>query len=225
MTDQLLERIEKLEKQNKRMRLAMLALCICLVTLLTMAQTVPQPAAGSLQRIEAKEIVLSDGTTIAKLTPGSLVFSTKSGQSAETAAVAASGIIVGGRYATEIIPSGIVCRRDGVPRFDLHVGEIGAQLSMKNGAGLLGTMIDESTLILINNSGILSMRPEHLFLQKGEADAYLTASMLKIRDADMYKAILGQAEPAKSDRDSARAGSAASLILLSKDNKVLWQTP
>ena len=81
------------------------------------------------------------------------------------------------------------------------VREIGASIAFKNGAGLMGSMLDETTMVLMNDDGMLSMRPEHIFLQKGEADALLTASSLKIRDTDKYKAILGQA-----DRDNFQNG-------------------
>ena len=137
----------------------------------------------------------------------------------------ASGISLGGRYATEIRPTGLLCSRDGMPRLDLSVGEIGAALAFKNGDGLTGVMIDESTMVLMNNVGILSMRPEHLFLQKGEADAFLTPSSLKIRDTDRYKAIVGQSDLITPKTGDKRTRSAASLTLLSKDDTVLWQAP
>ncbi|MBN1566719.1 MAG: hypothetical protein JXA73_02660 [Acidobacteria bacterium] len=225
MTDQLLARIERLERQNKRMKAALSALCLFLGTLLTMAQTLPKKAGNSMDRLEVREIVLSDGATSAKLTPGSLTFNAKSGYEAEKAAITASSISLGGRYATEIKPTGLTCSRDGAPRFDLHVGEIGAQVALKNPSGLLGTMLDETTLVLINNSGMLSMRPEHLFLQKGEADALLSPSSLRIRDTDKYKAILGQVDPTTLKTGEARAGNAASLILSGKDDTVIWQAP
>jgi hypothetical protein len=144
----------------------------------------------SMERIEAREIVLSDGVTNAKLTPNSLIFISKSGYEAEEATITASRISLGGRYSTEIKPEGLILRRDGVPRFGLSVREIGASLAFKDGFGLMGTMLDETTMELINNGGMLSMRPEHIFLQKGEADALLAASSIRIRDTDKYKAIL-----------------------------------
>jgi hypothetical protein len=184
MTDQLLARIEKLESQNRKMKIAMSALCLCLGALLTMGQTLPKKTESSMDRLEVREIVLSDGATNAKLTPASLVFNAKSGPAADKATITASGMIVGGRYSTELKPTGLACTRDGVLRFDLHVGEIGAQVAIKNGSSLLGTMLDENTIVLINNTGMLSMRPEHLFLQKGESDALLSPIALKIRDAE-----------------------------------------
>jgi hypothetical protein len=184
MTDQLLARIEKLERQNKRSRVIMTGLCLCLGALLTMGQMLPKKTDNNRERIEAREIILTDGVTNAKLTPNSLVFSSKSGNGAEKATITASSISLGGRYATEIRPEGMICSRDGVPRFDLVVREIGASIAFKNGAGLMGSMLDESTLALMNARSILSMRPEHIFLQKGEADTLLTSSSLKIRDAD-----------------------------------------
>jgi hypothetical protein len=42
-------------------------------------------------------------------------------------------------------------------------------------------MLDESILALMNERAMLSMRPEHVFLQKGEADTLLTSNELKIR--------------------------------------------
>ena len=83
-----------------------------------------------------------------------------------------------------------------------------------------------TTLVLMNDGGLLSMRPEHVFLQKGEADTLLTPSSLKIRDAEKYKAILGHADYGKiSGKSEAHAGSAASLTLLGKDDTVVWQAP
>jgi hypothetical protein len=225
MTDQLLARIEKLERQNKKMKVAMLALCLCLGALLTMGQTVPQKTANSMERIEAREIVLSDGAMNVRLTPNSLIFSSKSGFEAEKATITASSISLGGRYATEIRPEGLICSRDGVPRFDLSVREIGASIAFKNGFGLMGTMLDESTMVLINNDGMLSMRPEHIFIQKGEADALLAPNSLRIRDTDKYKAILGQAGRIAAKKGDAPARSAASLTLLGKDDTVVWQAP
>jgi hypothetical protein len=225
MTDQLLARIEKLERQNKKMKVAMLALCLCLGALLTMGQTLPQKTANSMERIEAREIVLSDGAMNARLTPNSLIFSSKSGYEAEKATITASSISLGGRYAMEIRPEGLICSRDGVPRFDLSVREIGASIAFKNGFGLMGTMLDESTMVLINNDGMLSMRPEHIFIQKGEADALLAPNSLRIRDTDKYKAILGQAGRIAAKKGDAHARSAASLTLLSKDDTVVWQAP
>jgi hypothetical protein len=225
MTDQLLARIEKLERQNKRMRVIMLGLCLCLGALLTMAQILPKKTENSMERIEAREIVLSDGVTNAKLTPNSLIFNSKSGNEAEKATITASSISLGGRYATEIKPEGMICSRDGVPRFDLSVREIGASIAFKNGSGLMGTMLDETTMVLIDNGGMLSMRPEQIFLQKGEADALLAASSLRIRDTDKYKAILGQADLRTSKTGDAHARSAASLTLLGKNDTVVWQAP
>jgi hypothetical protein len=190
-----------------------------------MGQTFPKKAGNGMERIEAREIVLSDGATSAKLTPSSLTFNAKSGYEAEKATITASGISLGGRYGTEIKPTGLICSRDGVPRFDLNVGEIGAQVAFKNPSGLLGTMLDETTIVLINNAGMLSMRPEHLFLQKGEEDALLSPSSLKIRDADKYKAILGQVDPTTPKTGDTRARHAASLTLLGKDDTVVWQAP
>ncbi len=225
MTDHLLARIEKLERQNKRMRVTLSALCLCLGTLITMGQTLPKKTEHKTERLEVREIVLSDGATSAKLTPGSLIFNAKSGWEAEKTTIAASGISMGGRYATEIKPTGMVCSRDGVPRFDLNVGEIGAQVALKNASGLLGTMLDETTIVLINNVGMLSMRPEHLFLQKEEADSLLSPGSLKIRDADKYKAILGQVDLTTPQTGDTRARHAASLTLLGKDDTVVWKAP
>jgi hypothetical protein len=179
MTDQLLIRIENLERQNKRMRVLVLGLCLCLGALLTMGLVLPQKTENRIERIEAREIVLSDGVMSAKLTPGSLVFSAKSGREAEKATITASEVSMGGRYSTVIRPEGMICSRDGVPRFDLVVREIGASIAFKNEAGLMGSMLDESIMVLMNGSGMLSMRPEHIFLQKGKADTLLTHSSLK----------------------------------------------
>ncbi|MBP1622940.1 MAG: hypothetical protein H6Q07_960 [Acidobacteria bacterium] len=225
MTDQLLARIEKLEKQNRRMRVIVSGLFLCLGALLTMGQVLPKKTEVSMERIVAREIVLSDGVTNAKLTPNSLIFSSKSGQEAEKATITASSISLGGRYATEIRPEGMICSRDGVPRFDLAVREIGASIAFKNGSGLMGSMFDETTLALINDGGMLSMQPEHIFLQKGEADALLAASSLRIRDTEKHKAILGQAGLRSSPKGGAHAKSAASLTLLDKDDTVVWQAP
>jgi hypothetical protein len=225
MSDQLLARIEKLERQNRKMKAAMSALCLCLGTLLTMAYMVPQNNQNGMDRLEVREIMLNDGTTSAKLTPQSLTFSAKSGFEVEKATISASAISLGGRYASELKPTGLVCSREGVPRFDLNVGEIGAQIALKNGAGLLGTMVDENTIVLINSSGMLSMRPEHVFIQKGESDALLAPASLRIRDTDKHKAILGQVGPSASQTGNAPARSAASLTLLGKDDTVLWQAP
>jgi hypothetical protein len=225
MSDQLLARIEKLEKQNRKMKAGMSALCLCLGALFTAAYMVPQKNQSSMDRLDVREIILSDGATSAKLTPQSLAFSAKSGFEAEKAAISASGITIGGRYASELKPTGLVCSREGVPRFDLNVGEIGAQVALKNGDGHLGTMVDENTIVLINNGGMLSMRPEHVFIQKGESDALLAPNSLRIRDTDKYKAILGQADPSASQTANTPARSAASLTLLGKDDSVLWQAP
>ena len=61
MTDQLLKRIENLERQNKRMRVILSGLCLCLGGLLTMGYVLPQKTESRMERIEAREIVLSDG--------------------------------------------------------------------------------------------------------------------------------------------------------------------
>ncbi len=226
MTDPLLERIENLEKQNKRMKAIVLGLCLCLGALMTMGQVLPQKTQSRIERIEAREIVLSDGDMSAKLTPGSLVFSARSGREAEKATITASEISLGGRYSTEIRPEGMICSRDGVPRFDLVVREIGASIAFKNAAGLMGSMLDESIMVLMDDGGMLSMRPEHIFLQKGEADTLLTSSSLKIRDAEKFKAITGRADHGKaSGKGTAHARSAASLTLLGKDDTVVWQAP
>jgi hypothetical protein len=184
MTDQLLIRIEKLEEQNKRMKGILLGLCLCLAALLTMGLGLPQETGSRMERIEAREIVLNDGNMSAKLTPGSIIFSAKSGSEDEKATITASEISLGGRYATVIRPEGMICSRDGVPRYDLVVREIGASIAFKNETGLMGSMLDESIMVLMNDKGMLSMRPEHVFLQKGEADALLTTRSLKIRDAE-----------------------------------------
>ena len=182
MTDQLLKRIENLERQNKRMKVILSGLCLCLGGLLTMGLVVPQKAESRMERIEAREIVLIDGDMSAKLTPQALTFSAKSGREAEKATIAASEFSLGGRYSTVIRPEGMICSREGVPRFDLVVREIGASIAFRNGEGLMGSMFDESTMVLMNDSGILSMHPQHIFLQKGDADTLLTSSSLKIRD-------------------------------------------
>ena len=217
MTDELLERIKRLEKQNKRMKVAMSALCLGLAALLTMGQTLTKKT-ESMGKIEAQEITLNDGKMSVKLTPDSLVFSRGSGREIEKTTISASAISLAGMYTTEIKHEGLTCSRMGVPRFDLAIGEIGSALSFKNMSGVTQTMIDESTIVLMNNVGILSMRPEHLFLQKGETDSFLTSTSLKIRDTDKRKAILGQLgdNPSKP---------AASLTLLGKDDNVLWQAP
>jgi hypothetical protein len=80
-------------------------------------------------------------------------------------------------------------------------------------------------MVLINDTGTLSMRPEQIFLQKGEADALLASSSLRIRDADQYQAILGQTDPTISGNRNTAAGSAASIVLLGKDETVAWQAP
>lgn len=202
MTDRLEARIDKLERQNKRMKLAVSILCLCLGALLTMALTSPQTPEGSMERLEVREIVLSDGEMSAKLTPESLVFSAIPEPGApvfpalfepspEKTTITATGISVAGRYVTEIRPSGLMCSRDGVPRFDLNIGEIGAALAFQDGFGHMATMLDETTMVLKNNDGILSMRPQHIFLQKGTADAFLSSSLLRIRDAEKNQATLG----------------------------------
>ena len=235
MTDQLVTRIEKLERQNKRMKVAMSALCLCLVALLTMAQTSPQTTQNTMESLEVREIVLSDGEMRAKLTAESLVFSGKpeSGPAfasafapaSEKATITASGISLAGRYVTEIRPTGLICSRDGAPRFDLNVGEIGAALAFQDGSGRMRTMLDETTMVLKSDSGMLSMRPQHIFLQKERVDALLTSGSLTIRDADEHKAILGQTNLTAPKADDARAGSAASLTLLGKDDTVVWHAP
>jgi hypothetical protein len=225
MTDQLLARIVKLERQNKRMRVVTSGLCLCLGALLTMGLVLPQKTENSRERLEAREILLSDGVTSAKLTPNSLIFSGKSGYEAEKATITASSISLGGRFVTEIRPEGMICSRDGVPRYDLSVREIGASIAFKNGSGLMGTMLDETTMVLMNDDGMLSMRPEQIFLQKGEADALLAASSLRVRDTDKHKAILGQVDRIISKTSKAHARSAASLTLLGKNDAVIWQTP
>jgi hypothetical protein len=225
MSDHLLARIERLEKQNKRIKMAISALCLCLGVLLTTAQKFPKNAGNSMERLEAREIVLNDGVTSAKLTPDSLIFSGKSEFEAEKTTISASGISLSGRYVTEIRPTGLICSRDGVPRFDLSIGEIGAALSFQDGAGLMGTMLDETTMVLKSNDGILSMRPQHIFLQKGEEDAFLNSSSLRIRDADKHQVVLGQAGPIASQTGNAHAAAAASLTFLDKDDTVVWQAP
>jgi len=184
MTDQLLARIEKLERQNRRMKGIMTGLCLCLGALMTMGQMLSQKTENSMERIEVREIVLSDGMTTAKLTPNSLVFTSQSGLETEKSTITASNISLGGRYFTEIRPESIICSRDGVPRFDLSVREIGASIAFRNESGLMGSMLDETTMVMINDIGMLSVQPEHIFLQRGEADALLAANSLKIRDTD-----------------------------------------
>jgi hypothetical protein len=49
------------------MRVIVSGLFLCMAALLTMGQINPQKAGNSMQRIEAREILLSDGTTNAKL--------------------------------------------------------------------------------------------------------------------------------------------------------------
>jgi hypothetical protein len=226
MTDQLLARIENLERQNKRMRLTVLTLGLGLGALLTMGNVLPQRTDSRMERIEAREIILTDGDMSAKLTPQSLTFSAKSGREAEKATIAASEFSLGGRYSTVIRPEGMICSRDGVPRYDLVVREIGASIAFKNGSGLMGSMLDESSLAMMNDKAILSMHPEQVFLQKGDADTLLTSTSLKIRDEQKYRAILGHADHGKtSGREKARAESAASLTLLGKDDTVIWQAP
>lgn len=187
MTDPLLARIENLERQNRRMKGTVFALGLCMGALLTLGLVSPQKTAGSVDKIEAREILLSDGIRSAKLTPGSLVFSAKSGQETEKATMTASAISLGGRYSTEIRPEGMICSREGVPRFDLVVREIGASIAFKNGAGLMGSMLDESILVMMNDEGLLSLRPEHVFVQKGDSDTLLTSTSLKTRDSEKYK--------------------------------------
>jgi hypothetical protein len=206
VTDPLLERIENLEKQNKRMKLMVLGLCLCLGMFLTTGQVLPQKTGTGMERIEAREILLKDGDKSAKLTPESLTFSAKSGREAEKATIAASEFSLGGRFSTVIRPEGMICSRDGVPRYDLVVREIGASIAFKNGEGLMGSMLDESTMVLMNKGAMASMHPEHVFLQKGEADALLTPDSLKIRDEKKNKAISGQADRAKT---SGKAGTPA----------------
>jgi hypothetical protein len=126
------------------------------------------------------------------------MFSAKSGRETEKATIGASEFSLGGRYSTVIRPEGMICSRDGVPRFDLVVREIGASIAFKNAAGLMGSMFDESIMALMNDRAMLSMRPEHVFLQKGEADTLLTSSSLKIRDEDKNKAVLGHTDHGKT---------------------------
>jgi hypothetical protein len=226
VTDQLIKRIENLEKQNRRMKAILLGLCLCLGVLLTMGQALPQKTGTGVERIEAREIVLIDGDKSATLTPQSLTFSAKSGREAEKAVIAASEFSLGGRFSTVIRPEGMICSRDGVPRYDLVVREIGASIAFKNGSGLMGSMLDESTMVLMNSGAMLSMHPEHVFLQKGDADALLTSTSLKIRDEENNKAIIGHADPAKtSGKAGTRAKSAASLTLAGKDDAVIWKAP
>ena len=217
MTDELLERVERLEWQNKRMKVAILALCLCFGAMLTMGLTLTQKT-ESMGRIEVQEMVLNDGKTSVTLNPSSLVFSRGSGREVEKTTISASGISTAGRYVAELKPDGLTLSRMGVTRLDLAIGEIGAAVGFKNMAGVTQTIIDESTIVLMNTEAALSMRPQHLFVQQGEADALLTPTSLKIRDAEKYKAILGQAgkKPVKP---------AASVTLLGKDDKVLWQAP
>jgi hypothetical protein len=187
MTDQLLERIEKLERQNKRMRRGLCGLCLSLGALLTIGYILPQKGESGTERIEAREILLKDGDMSAILTPQSLTFSAKSGRQAEKATLAASEFSLGGRFSTVIRPEGMICSRDGVPRYDLVVREIGASIAFKNGAGLMGSMLDESSLAMMNDSSMLSMHPEHIFMQKGNSDTLLTSSSLKTRDQEKRK--------------------------------------
>jgi len=225
MTDRLIERIENLEKQNRKMKVIVSGLGLCLGALLTMGHVLPQKAPDSMERLEVREITLRDGDAIARLTPGSIVFSAKAGQGAEKAMISASEISLGGRYSTAIRPEGIICSREGVPRFDLVVREIGASIAFKNAAGLMGSMLDESILVLMNDGALSSMRPEHIFLQRGEADSLLTPTSLKIRDEGAFKAIVGRADAGKTSDKHAVSRSAASLTLLGKDDTVVWQAP
>jgi len=104
-----------------------------------MGLILPQKPGNILDRLEVREIVLNNGAMSAKLHSQSLVFSGKSGYEAEKATITASGISLGGRYAAEIKPTGLICSRDGIPRFDLSVGEIGRmRLPSKNGSGASG---------------------------------------------------------------------------------------
>jgi hypothetical protein len=103
----------------------------------------------------------------------------------------------------------MICSRDGVPRYDLVVREIGASIAFKNGAGLMGSMLDESSMAIMNDSSMLSMHPEHIFLQKGESDTLVTSSSLKIRDQEKDKTIAGRAKT--SGKGGAPAKSAAPL--------------
>ncbi len=80
------------------MRVIMSGLCLCLGALLTMGQILPKKTESSMQRIEAREIVLNDGVMSAKLTANSLILSDKSGNAAEKTTITASKICLGGRY-------------------------------------------------------------------------------------------------------------------------------
>jgi hypothetical protein len=191
------------------MRVIVLGLGLCLGAVLTMGQVLPQKTGTGMERIEAREIVLIDGDKRAQLTPQSLTFNAKSGREAEKATIAASEFSLGGRFSTMIRPEGMICSRDGVPRYDLVVREIGASIAFKNGEGLMGSMLDESTMVLMNKGAMLSVHPEHVFLQKGESDALLTPTSLKIRDEEKRKSIIGGADHAKtSGKAGARAKSA-----------------
>jgi hypothetical protein len=178
----LIIRIENLERQNKRMQVMIIALCLCLAGILTTGYVLPQKNESGSNKIEAREIILNDGTMSARLTPQSLTFSAKSGRETEKATIAASEFSLGGRYSTVIRPEGMICSRDSVPRFDLVVREIGASIAFKNGTGLMGSMLDESSMAIMNDRSMLSMRPEHIFLQKGEGETLLTSSSLKRKE-------------------------------------------
>lgn len=182
MTDPLLKRIENLERQNKQMRMIVSGLCLCLAGFLTMGYVSPQKNESRMDRIQTREIILSDGDMNARLTPQSLTFSAKSGREAEKATLAASEFALGGRYSTAIRPEGMICSRDGVPRYDLVVREIGASIAFKNASGLMGSMLDESSMAMMNEKSMLSMRPEHIFLQKGESETLLTSSDMKTKE-------------------------------------------
>jgi hypothetical protein len=225
MTDQMLTRIEKLERQNRRMKISISVLFLVLVALLAMAQAFSGKTKNGMERLEVREIVLSDGETSAQLTPDALIFSDTSGIEAVNSTITASGISLGNRYVTEIKPTGMTCIREGVPRFDLNIGEIGAALAFQNGDGGMGTMLDETTMVLKSSDGIISIRPEHIFVQRGEADAFLKSSSLTSRGADQRKAVLGQAGPPVSRKVNSQAGSVASLVLLGSDDSVVWQAP
>jgi hypothetical protein len=124
------------------------------------------------------------------------------------------------------MPEGMICSRDGVPRHNLVVREIGASIAFNNDEGLLESMLDELTMLLMNAGAMISTHPDHVFLQKGESGALLTPDSLKIRDEEKHKAVIGHSDYAKaSGKAAARAKSAASLTLVGKDDAVIWQSP
>jgi hypothetical protein len=89
----------------------------------------------------------------------------------------------------------------------------------------MGTMLDETTMVLKSSDGIVSIRPEHIFLQKDESDTFLSSGSLTIRGEDKQKAILGRAGPLTTPKGGAHPGSAASLVLLDTTDSVVWQAP